>query len=288
MTKEVVIKSNKYGMELILSDQLPFQELLQIIGEKFRESGNFFKNAKMAVSFSGRVLSTEEEIKIVDVIMANSDIQIVSIMDQGGLQEERMKNRLEAAADAAGIPRRRTARRAQTTAATEEGEVPQGKGSDAPVKKPESVRSTKVSSEKTHLTHAEKASAVDLQGGFYKGNLRSGQVLECPASVTLIGDVNPGARIESAGNVVVLGALKGNACAGMNGDSSCFIFALDMQPIQLQIGDVIAKSPDKVKDSRHLFKKEKAVQGAYSPQIAVAREGTIYVEPMTKGCLDKL
>ncbi len=270
MTKEVVIKSNKYGMELILSDQIPFQELLQIIGEKFRETGNFFKNAKMAVSFSGRVLSSEEEIKIVDAIMENSDIQIVSIMDQGGLQEERMKNRLEEAGASAGTPKRRIIRKVQQPMPAEAEERP------------------RTSLAKMRSEHTEKASAVDLQGGFYKGNLRSGQVLECPASVTLIGDVNPGARIESAGNVVVLGALKGNACAGMNGDQSCFIFALDMQPIQLQIGDVIAKSPDKVKDGRHLFKKEKTVQGAYSPQIAVAREGTIYVEPMTKGCLDKL
>ena len=44
---------------------------------------------------------------------------------------------------------------------------------------------------------------------------------------------------------MILGALKGNAQAGCMGDRNCFIFALDMQPIQIQIGDLIAKSPDK-------------------------------------------
>ena len=43
---------------------------------------------------------------------------------------------------------------------------------------------------------------------------------------------------------MVLGALKGNAYAGAAGDSNCFIVALEMDPIQIQIGDILAKSPD--------------------------------------------
>ena len=52
---------------------------------------------------------------------------------------------------------------------------------------------------------------------FYKGNLRSGQVLESYSNITLIGDVNPGAKIISHGSIVILGSLKGNACAGAAG-----------------------------------------------------------------------
>ncbi len=259
MTKDVVIKSNRYGMELILNDQLPFPELLRIIGDKFRESGDFFKNAKMAVTFTGRELSQEEAFRIVDAITENSTIRVVSIMERGGALEARMKERVEAVQDSVPVSGRRRSsehgRRAVQTATPETAQIVGDGG---------------------------------VPTGFYKGNLRSGQVLECPCSVTLIGDVNPGARIESAGNVVVLGALKGNACAGSNGDNNCFIFALDMQPIQLQIGEFIAKSPDKVKDGKHPFRKEKTAPSAYAPQVATAREGTICIEPMTKGCLDKL
>ncbi len=39
-------------------------------------------------------------------------------------------------------------------------------------------------------------------GQFYKGTLRSGQVLEAENSIVILGDVNPGAKIISKGNVM--------------------------------------------------------------------------------------
>ena len=62
--KSVIIKSNKYGLTVILDDKMPFQELLLDIADKFQESANFFRNAKMAVTFRGRVLNREEERQI--------------------------------------------------------------------------------------------------------------------------------------------------------------------------------------------------------------------------------
>ena len=44
--KSVIIKSNKYGLTVILDDKMPFQELLLDIADKFQESANFFRNAK--------------------------------------------------------------------------------------------------------------------------------------------------------------------------------------------------------------------------------------------------
>ena len=121
-------------------------------------------------------------------------------------------------------------------------------------------------------------------GQFYKGTLRSGQVLESEASITILGDVNPGAKVVSGGNIVVLGALKGNAHAGAYGNQECFIVALDMDPIQIQIGELIAKSPDKQKPKRRLIRKEKETNEEL--QIAVARDGGIYIEPVTRKILN--
>ena len=42
MSQAVVIKSNKYGINLILDKDLPFAELLDAIIAKFRESEKFF------------------------------------------------------------------------------------------------------------------------------------------------------------------------------------------------------------------------------------------------------
>ena len=70
----------------------------------------------------------------------------------------------------------------------------------------------------------ENAAAGNGPEQFYRGTLRSGQVISSESSVTIIGDVNPGAKIISQGNIVILGALKGNAQAGCMGDRNCFIF----------------------------------------------------------------
>ena len=87
---------------------------------------------------------------------------------------------------------------------------------------------------------------------------------------------------------MVLGALKGNAYAGVSGNDNCFIFALDMSPIQLQIGQYYAKSPDKEVVKKKFLRKVKADSEGYNARIAIVRDGNICIEQMSKGCLDNL
>lgn len=119
-------------------------------------------------------------------------------------------------------------------------------------------------------------------GQFYKGNLRSGQVAEFETSVIIIGDVNSGAKVVSKGNIIILGTLKGNACAGVSGNENAFVLALDMQPIQIRIADLIARSPDENKLIRR-NKKEKA-----EIKIAFVEDGNIYIEPLSKDVLNDI
>lgn len=282
MTKEVVLKSNKYGINLILDDKVPFEKLLELIAEKFEETGAFFKDAKMMISLEGRKLSDEEQLQIADTIMEHSDVTVVGFLDEDPLLEEKMKERLEAVYKAeegacADIRQKqqKSAERFADNRASYEPSYTASTGY-APAGFPENG-----SMQPEEAFYQPQEIAAD----FYRGNLRSGQVLKCVSSVTLVGDVNPGAMIISDGNIVVLGSLKGNAHAGAGGDDNCFIFALDMQPIQLQIGEYIAKSPDEDWKSRKLKKKPKE-QTAYSPKAALAREGTICIEPMAKGVLN--
>lgn len=74
--------------------------------------------------------------------------------------------------------------------------------------------------------------------------VRSGQVLEVPGDLLLLGDVNPGGKVVAGGNVFVMGALKGIAHAGVNGNSDAVISASVMMPTQLRINDCISRSPD--------------------------------------------
>lgn len=114
-------------------------------------------------------------------------------------------------------------------------------------------------------------------GQFYKGNLRSGQVLETETSVIIIGDVNPGASVVSKGNIIVLGSLKGTAFAGASGNENSFVLSLDMNPGQIRIADIIARAPD------HPSKEE-----AKETKIAFLEEGNIYIEPLNKKVLNDI
>ena len=74
--------------------------------------------------------------------------------------------------------------------------------------------------------------------------IRSGQTTSCLAgSVILYGDVNPGGEVIASGDIVVLGALRGNAHAGANGRLSSVIVAMELVPLQLQIGNYVNRPP---------------------------------------------
>ena len=74
--------------------------------------------------------------------------------------------------------------------------------------------------------------------------IRSGQVVQVPGDLLLIGDVNPGGTVIAGGNIFIMGALKGIAHAGYNGNKEAVIAASVMMPSQLRIGESINRAPD--------------------------------------------
>lgn len=131
-----------------------------------------------------------------------------------------------------------------------------------------------------------KSNNSNSEGQFYKGTLRSGQVLEAESSIIVLGDVNPGGRIIAKGNVIVLGSLRGNVFAGANGNEDAFVVALEMNPMQIKIGDVIARSSDgtapKVKNKNK--NKNKGVE----PKISFVEDGNIYIENLDQDILEDI
>ncbi len=75
--------------------------------------------------------------------------------------------------------------------------------------------------------------------------LRSGQRIDVEGDLVLMGDANPGSILTATGNIVVVGALRGIAHAGINGDDNVSVSAYRLEPLQLRIADVIARSPDR-------------------------------------------
>lgn len=80
MKQSVIIKSFPNGIVLHLSEADTFEEILQEAAIRFRESRDFFKDAKMALSIKGRKLTEEEENTLLNIISENSDIHILCLV----------------------------------------------------------------------------------------------------------------------------------------------------------------------------------------------------------------
>ena len=79
MRNAVKIKSFPNGIALYLSAEIPFDRLLEEIGYKFSNARNFFGSATMVLSIEGRQVDDMEELRILDVIRENSDLNIACI-----------------------------------------------------------------------------------------------------------------------------------------------------------------------------------------------------------------
>ncbi|MBM7648951.1 septum site-determining protein MinC [Bacillus ectoiniformans] len=82
----------------------------------------------------------------------------------------------------------------------------------------------------------------------HSGRIRSGQVLEVPGDLLLIGDVNPGGTVMAGGNIFIMGALKGVAHAGCYGNNEAVVVAAKMMPSQLRISQYLNRAPDRYEE----------------------------------------
>lgn len=92
---------------------------------------------------------------------------------------------------------------------------------------------------KENKENAEKIEDTGERAVVINRTLRAGYKVEAREHVIVVGDVNPGAEIVSAGNIIVWGKLKGSAIAGAEGNLKAVICALELRPTQLRIGEIV-------------------------------------------------
>ena len=217
MKEAVVIKSYHNGITMILKADVPFHVILEELALKLSGARNFFGEAKVALSFEGRSLTKEEEIKILDTIHENSDIEIICIV---GKDEETDKLYLRA------------------------------------------------------IRQSRKRLIGSSDGQFYKGSLKNREVLETETSIVILGDVYPGCKVISRGNIIVLGGLYGEAYAGATGEEGHTVVALEMEPEKLKIGDFKYKSAAR--------QKKWGMRPKVQPKIAYVKNERIVFDALTK------
>ncbi|MDO5146266.1 MAG: septum site-determining protein MinC [Eubacteriales bacterium] len=129
-------------------------------------------------------------------------------------------------------------------------------------------------------------SLIGKNGQFYRGTLRSGQKIEVDGSIVVLGDINPGAQIVAGGNVVVLGCLKGTVYAGYPSDKGAFVASLMMEPMQIQIGDCIARAPDQKIKKQKLSKRKNQKQ--LEAKLAFVENDSIFIETITRSLISEI
>ena len=198
MSNHVIIKGKNDRLVIALDPDISFLDICDILKTKILEARNFIGNSRMAIEFSGRTLTNEEENTLIGIITDNSNIVISYIFSKREDSEEEID--LE-----------------HLNPLIEEG--------------------------KTH---------------FYRGTLRSGSKIESDGNIVVVGDVNPSSIVKARGNGIVLGHLNGTVYAGLGGDDRAFIGAVHFNPIQLTIGmKTITDIQNEILDSTRVNKKGK-------------------------------
>jgi len=105
---------------------------------------------------------------------------------------------------------------------------------------------------------------------YLRRNLRSGQKEVSDRDVVVVGDVNQGAEILAAGDVVVFGSLRGVVHAGYPDHTDAVVISLRLVPLQLRIGPLIARPEEDERGRR-----------APRPEVGRVQGDRIVIEPFT-------
>jgi len=219
----VSFKGTVNGLTIILKQDVSFEEIVNSMIAKISSAGKFFKGAKLAVKYRGRVLSEAEQSELLNLLVKESGAKIVSFDEEEGEPHNKVKN--------------------------------------VPSLSNPHERNNQI---KKYLYFK----GIDEgQTKFYRGTVRSGQLISFDGNVVILGDVNPGGVVEATGNVIVMGLLRGVVHAGSDGNKQAIVASIGLNPTQLRIGDIITRSPD-----------EKSVSANIAPELAYIKDDILFVE----------
>lgn len=114
----------------------------------------------------------------------------------------------------------------------------------------------------------------------HKGTVRSGQKIESEGDIVILGDINPGGLVHAKGNIIVFGNLLGSVYSYNNKKENLFVVAINMNPMQIRINNIIARGPDRQSETFKLKHKQ--------PEIAFVVNENIHIEPIDNKSLSKL
>jgi septum site-determining protein MinC len=239
----ITIKGSREGLLITLGPGA-WHNALGALEARLTAAPEFFKGARVALLVGNRKL-VEADVRAARDLLAHHDVVLWGISSD---DEETQHSAAVLGLDAE-LPQREAARPAARPA-----------GSEEPIEPPTPIEQVSTANP------LETAAADDPEAGLIaRRTLRSGQQLRHPGSITVIGDVNPGAEIVAGGDIVVWGKLRGTVHAGAMGNETAVVCALEMTPTQLRIAQYFARSPE--------GRRRKSL-----PEVARVRDGKIVAE----------
>jgi septum site-determining protein MinC len=134
---------------------------------------------------------------------------------------------------------------------------------------PMNERSPEVTSEQEAVAaQRDPRDAADTL--FLRRTIRSGQAIYHDSNVVVLGDVNPGAEIVAAGDIIVWGVLRGMVHAGYPDNERAIVCSLCLSPVQLRIAHLLSRPPE-------------GFEAQPRPEVATIRQGQIVVETWVSG-----
>ena len=206
----IAFQGTKSGLVIAIDDALPFQTMMKKLSRKLSESGDFFTNAEVTLNLGCRAVTEVDLQDIRQTVQRVNGLQITAIKSAS---PETL-----ATAELLGLP---------------------GIDLSASNRAP---RKSVSRNGKASVQH--RADFATLPTELLRKTLRSGQIYESRSNIVILGDVNAGAEVISAGDIVVFGALRGIAHAGATGNEESMILALKLRPTQLRIASRIARADD--------------------------------------------
>ena len=281
--KTIKIKGIREGLTVRIDGTVDWREVIDEIRQFFSSSRLFLKGGKVSLEWVGKVPSKERCKELEMMLKEEFDIIVISSPRKtnklslanpptetekkenkntadslpSGLFEEGAKiysddlvnweNASEIIAKLGGgsrqdgsSPTGRASRSASTSRADSKDK---NRNDMSKEKKKGPTKETDYIEQVNNLLGEEYLDDSEANAKIMFGTLRSGQRVETPFSLIVVGDVNPGAEIISGGDIIILGHLRGTAHAAAYDDDGDgrVIFAIKMQPMQLRIGSVISR-----------------------------------------------
>ncbi len=237
----IAIKGTRNGLLLTLEPGTPFSDLLTALSERLAEAPSFFKGASLSLDTTQRALEVSERTQL-EELLASYQMSVAA-------QETPIATQVTLAPHA-----------------TEAEEAPQLALFDLQPTMMQDAQAPGMLSEAS-LAPDPRESSDTL---FVRRTVRSGQAINHPSHVVVLGDVNNGAEIVAGGDIIVWGALRGMVHAGYPDNEQALVCSLALAPVQLRIAHLLSRPPE-------------GFEVQPRPEVASIRNDQIVVEAWING-----